>query len=929
MISFHPSAILQSLFPRIFRNNLVYKRHLLTIMKKVSLIIGVFLIAANLWCHERTIVGRIIDENSSEPVAGASVIIQESGTGVISQVDGSFRIKASTEASSILITLLGYQEKKVRIDNKLNDLGSVSLTPANLYLTDAMVVSQIAIPRKTPMAASSISSAIINERLGNQELVELLKSTPGVHINRQGGGWSDGEIYMRGFDNSNIAVMINGIPVNDPENGIVYWSNWASLADAASVIQSQRGIGSGKVASPSVGGTINIVTKGIETQKGGDVSYTLGNNGFQKTAFSVSTGLMDNGWSMTFRGGYSSGDGYFQGGEFKVGDTFLNVSKRLNASHQLSLTAFGSSQEHYSRSDALTKAEWERVKSTYAVEGHWTRYNPELGFNSHGQRRSTGLEHFTNGMAFLTHVWQINPQSSLSTSGYYSFGKGYSHSGLADEDTYSEYDWYAADYGKLNMSFRAADGTFDYAKIEGINGASTRGSLLVMSNTIGNYGTYGLVSTYKNSLSSLLDLTAGLDIRSYKALHQNTLEDLLGGEYYIDPGRLDVKAENNPIATDSWKQAHLGIGDILYRDYDSHIVQEGGFAQIEFSKNAFNAFVSGALNYSHFWRFDRFYYSSDNAKSGVAGFWGGNVKLGANYRLDEHNNVYANLGYVSRAPKFKGGVFMSATSSHTINERVANEKAASAEIGYGFHDNFIDIALNGYFIEWIDKAMAKRGKLGGQYYLNMTGVNSRHMGVELEINARPARWMELSGMLSVGDWRWDSDKVKGYAYNLSGQAITSDGSTTTPGAEDHAWALINMKGIHVGGSAQTTASIDALFKPFKDFKVGVGYTFFDRNYAYYSLSGSNLSIGKEVFVSEPWKAPAGGSLDARAAYSFKIAGMNASLIGQVNNVLNNHYIEKSWNPSNVGVSSKEVNPDDVYMFYSLGRMWNLKLQLRF
>ena len=272
---------------------------------------------------------------------------------------------------------------------------------------------------------------------------------------------------------------------------------------------------------------------------------------------------------------------------------------------------------------------------------------------------------------------------------------------------------------------------------------------------------------------------------------------------------------------------------------------------------------------------------------------------------------------------------MSATSSHTINERVANEKAASAEIGYGFHDNFIDIALNGYFIEWIDKAMAKRGKLGGQYYLNMTGVNSRHMGVELEINARPARWMELSGMLSVGDWRWDSDKVKGYAYNLSGQAITSDGSTTTPGAEDHAWALINMKGIHVGGSAQTTASIDALFKPFKDFKVGAGYTFFDRNYAYYSLSGSNLSIGKEVFVSEPWKAPAGGSLDARAAYSFKIAGMNASLIGQVNNVLNNHYIEKSWNPSNVGVSSKEVNPDDVYMFYSLGRMWNLKLQLRF
>ena len=121
--------------------------------------------------------------------------------------------------------------------------------------------------------------------------------------------------------------------------------------------------------------------------------------------------------------------------------------------------------------------------------------------------------------------------------------------------------------------------------------------------------------------------------------------------------------------------------------------------------------------------------------------------------------------------------------------------------------------------------MAKRGKLNGQYYLNMTGVNSRHLGVEVELTTRPFRWVEISGMLSIGDWRWDSDNVKGYAYNLSGQAINMDGGVTTPGAEDHAWALINMKGIHVGGSAQTTASFDALFKPFKGFKIGGGYTY--------------------------------------------------------------------------------------------------------
>ena len=897
-------------------------------MKRVIATVALALCAICLFGQQRTVVGRVVDEATSEPLAGVAVVAPSSSHAVVTGKDGMFSLPVGRRTESVTFACLGFEQKSVAVPLS-DDVGTVELRQETFLLKDAMVVGQVALPRKTPLAVSSVSSTVLNERLGNQELVEILKQTPGVHVNRQGGGWADSEIYMRGFDNSNIAVMINGIPVNDPENGIVYWSNWASLADAASLIQSQRGIGSGKVASPSVGGTINIVTKGIETRQGGSASYALGNDGFQKRTFDVSTGLMKSGWSLTLKGGQSSGDGYFQGGEFRVGDLFANVSKRLSPSHQLSLTAFGSTQEHYSRKDALTRSEWDRVRSQYKVEGDWTRYNPELGYDANGQRRSTGLEHFTNGMAFLSHVWQIAPKSSLSTSVYYSFGKGYSHSGLADEDTYSEYDWYSADYGALNMQFRAGDGSFDYAKIEGINAASDRGSLLVLSNTIGNYGTYGLVSTYKNALSDRLDLTAGVDVRSYKALHQNTLDDLLGGEYYIDPGRSDVSVDNNPVATDAWKSARLGIGDILYRDYDSHIVQEGGFTQLEYSGEAFNAFVAGALNYSHYWRYDRFYYAEGNARSGIAGFWGGNLKLGANYNIGRRNNVYANVGYVSRPPKFKGGVFMSATTSHTINERVANEKAASAELGYGYHGDALDVAVNGYMIEWLDKAMAKRGKLGGQYYLNMTGVNSRHVGVEVELKARPFRWMELTGMLSVGDWRWDSDNVKGYAYNLSGQAITSDGSATTPGAEDHAWALINMKGIHVGGSAQTTAAVDAYFKPFRGFGIGGGYTFFGRNYAYYSLSGSNLSIGKEVFVSEPWKAPAGGSLDMRAVYSFKVGKLDASLYGQINNILDSHYIEKAWNPSNVSASSKEVNPDDVYMFYSLGRMWSLKFEIRF
>ena len=96
------------------------------------------------------------------------------------------------------------------------------------------------------------------------------------------------------------------------------------------------------------------------------------------------------------------------------------------------------------------------------------------------------------------------------------------------------------------------------------------------------------------------------------------------------------------------------------------------------------------------------------------------------------------------------------------------------------------------------------------------------------------------------------------------------------------------------------------------------------------LSGSSLSIGKDVYIAEPWKAPSVCTLDLHSSYHFKLGGFKATLTGQVNNLFNNYYIEKAWNP--ISISKKEnpiVNEDDVYMFYSLGRTWSLRLKVDF
>ena len=173
------------------------------------------------------------------------------------------------------------------------------MEPDAVMLKDVVITSSVAVARKTPVAVSTITPVFIEEKLGTQEFPEVLKSTPGVYVTKDGGGYGDAQTRVRGFDSENVAMMINGVPMNGMENQKVYWSNWAGLADVTSSMQVQRGLGASKVSSPAVGGSINVITKSTDAKKGGFISYGMGNDGYNKILFSVSSGLSKDGWAFT------------------------------------------------------------------------------------------------------------------------------------------------------------------------------------------------------------------------------------------------------------------------------------------------------------------------------------------------------------------------------------------------------------------------------------------------------------------------------------------------------------------------------------------------------------------------------------------------------------------------------------------------------
>ena len=502
------------------------------------------------------VTGQVVDDQD-EPVIGASITVPGHNATAVTDYDGNFKISVPDNAKAVKISYIGFKSVELK---PAKDLGVVKLQPDNTVLNDVIVTQAIGKTRVTPVAMSNVDQATIDVKLGGQEFPEILKTTPGVYTNKQGGGYGDAETRMRGFKSQWVAVTVNGVPVNDMENGKVYWSNWAGLSDVTSNMQTQRGLGASILSTPSIGGTIAITTRTLDVDKGGSIWYGMGNDGMNQYGIKLSTGVMKNGWAVTVLGAHRWGDGYIQGTQYSGYNWFFNVSKRINEKHEISLTGMGAPQSHNQRDniyDGLNVEGWQNVRDYMNGESPY-RYNANYGFDNEGRQRTAFRNVYHKPQFTLRHMWQIDNTSSWATSIYASISSGYGYSGQGRTSTIRSW-WNGATNGVLNMQFRRPDGTFDYGAIQDMNAASTTGSEMVMSKSNNSHQWYGLVSNYKKfwdqKNGNRLAVTGGVDFRYYVGDHNNKIIDLYSGSYYMDDAdRASVNAANNAAAADpNWK----------------------------------------------------------------------------------------------------------------------------------------------------------------------------------------------------------------------------------------------------------------------------------------------------------------------------------------------------------------------------------------
>ena len=879
----------------------------------VTALLAVLLTLPALAQNTFSIRGRVLEAVTGETLPGATVQVTGNGqsTGGGADSDGSYKIgNLPAGTYTLQASFIGYKPKTqtVKITNQ-SVVATFSLTADNASLDEVQVVASQAQERETPVAFAAVSEVKLRETLSNRDLPMILNETPGVYATQGGGGTGDSRINVRGFDQRNVAVLINGVPVNDMENGQVFWSNW-DLGDVTKSLQVQRGLSASKIAVPAVGGTINVLTKGFEDKKSVLARVETGSNNYQKYSLMLSSGQLKGGWAVTAYGSRRTSDGWVDKTFDDAWTYFGNISKRIGK-HNLSLTGLGSPQRHGQRSfpkevGFFSNDKAREIGSKNIPNGdRGFAYNPYWGtLNRYtiegGVKKFQGEEVLNERTNFyhkpqvnLNDLWQVNDRLFISTVLYASYGTGGGSSLLSGTTTTSTTNTLETPSGQTDFQ-RIYDNNY---RVVGADGQRQSSTFLI--NAVNSHRWYGFVLGGDYLLNDKLTVSAGLDGRSYTGLHYREVRDLLGGDYALDQtGGRDKNAALN---------TRLRVGDKLGYNYDGKTQWLGGYSQLEYKTPLLSAVVSATMSQVSYKRIDYFQLKDadgDARETEWTRFTGYSVKGGANYNLTEHDNIFANVGYNSKVPFFN----LLYTNAGRKYDNVKTEGITSAEIGYGISYPSLKVTLNAYYTLWSNKTSTSTFNNGTQaVYNNVRNVNARHAGIEMSVAQEISRRLQLNAAISLGDWRW------------TGQGLlsqTDDAGNPIEGGLDQP---VFLNGVHVGDAAQNQFQVGLRYEPFRGAYIRPSFLLFTKYYADFNAD----LIRDPAASTDSYRLPTSRNVDLHMGYDFKPLfkdRVRFGLKGSILNVLNEFYFTDVSNRAN---SNTDVV--NLQAFFNRGRTFTVGL----
>jgi len=837
---------------------------------QVMLLVVAFIFSVTAMAQS-TVTGTVTGSDLNAPLPGANVIEEGTSNGVSTDFDGNFSLSTQASSGNVVVSFVGYGSVTLAFDGD-TDLGTIVLNPDTNSLQEVVItgsgVIDLAEDRRTPVAVSTIKKTEIQERaVGNVEVTEILKNTPSTYVQQQT-GFGDSQIFLRGFDQTNIGVLLNGQPVNGMEDGRVYWSNWAGIADIANGVQVQRGLGASKLAISSVGGTINLVMKSTDRQKGGFARFLGGNDSYFKGTVSYDTGLSDSGWSFSILLDHWQAHRKWAEGTYGQGQTyFLAAGYKPNDTHSFNFLITGAPQLHGQRwSQSL-----DVIENDSKFNQHWG-YTADFDSTLNrytGDIDSERQNYYHKPIMNLNWDWTISDKSELSTVLYASWGRG------------------GGTGPRGNGRIRTSDGQIDYYAIEQQNGqigvggdyGAPLGAGYIRRSSVNNHQWYGLVSNFNTELTENLSFNVGADVRLYTGDHFRQVADFYGLTGWAND-RPDGATVTENFDPTPWASLFdfADEGDRIDYDYSEDINYYGAFTQLEYATEKFSAFFQGSISNQSYQREGRF---DDPGKSEKLDKFGYNVKGGASYRIGDNHTFFGNAGFYSRQP-FLDNIFKNVRDSNEIfdNPEVDNEEITGLELGYNFESGDFRASFNFYHTDWDNRVESDfdvddNGTPDDDSDdINLTiferGIRQVHKGVELDLQYRVSNAVSITGYISGGSWERRGTITVDTFNDDTGELISSVEG-------------INVDGVKITTAPQFTTGLGARARVTDGLTVYGNINYYANHY----LNNDNNPT-ENIGRVKPFSLT-----DLGLAYNFQLGGQDLSFNANVYNVFDEVRVQGS------------------------------------
>lgn len=739
-------------------------------MKKVFFFLTFLCFSIAAFAQQTTVTGKVVDASNNEALPDVEVTIENTAFTVTTDAEGNFNFDAFEIPLGEQIVRLekqGYSQRRYPVVINEGEVLDLDILSMEVDINE----------ENFQIGTISLSdNELNNEESTADNLSGLLQASRDVFLNAASFDFSATFFNPRGYDSQRGKVLINGIEMNKMYNGRPQWSNWGGLNDAQRNQVFSMGMSANEYTFGDLAGTTNIIMRASQYREGGRVSYAASNRSYRgRVMASYNTGLMKGGWAFSFLASRRFADeGFREGTLYDANSFFASVEKQLGEDHSLNFTAFYTPNRR-GKSSASTQ-------EVYDIKG--TQYNSYWGYQN-GEIRNSRVREIEEPVIMLNHYWDITNKTRLNTNLSYQFGK-VGNSRLGYDDVRNPDPAYYQDLPSYEL---AQEGGPDYATayeklIEFQNNGQIDWASFYQTNTDDNGN--GINSRYylyedrnddkqisantilTSDINEHITLNSRLSYRGLDSHNFANMIDLLGGSGYLDIDSFnDVPNDvNNPNRI-------VGVDDTFRYNYKLTANEYEGFAQAQFKYNKVDFYLAGNIGQTNYQR-EGLYQSGnfeDNSlgKSKELNFTTYGAKAGATYKLTGRHLINVNGSYFTDAPTLRN-TFSNSRYTNTTVTGITEQKTQNIDVSYIFRSPTVKARLTGYYTKIQDASEISFyfadgiASLGREVNSNsafvqevLTGLDKRHIGAELGIEAQVTPTIKLKGAAAFGQYTYDNN----------------------------------------------------------------------------------------------------------------------------------------------------------------------------